>query len=223
MRRFILAAALILLGAACRPAITLTPTPTPSATTPALPPFPTYIGPLIRATLPPSWTPTFTPTASDTWTPTPITPTATLTPVPQLTDLCASLVVQPEFVQGHTFQWNDTITLIYGSPLTSVSASDQGTPVPIRVRFLALHVQSGENLGVQLDGGQTFAMQLPVNRLPHPGYYRWTVTIYGDGIGDRCPHTGSFFVAAPPATAEATAEITAEATVAATAAVTAAP
>ncbi len=216
MRRLLIAAALILLGAACRPSVaTPTPTPTPSVTPPAIPPLDTYTGPLIRATLPPTWTPTFTPTASVTWTPTPMTPTASLTPVPQVADLCASLTVQPGFTQGHTFQWDDTISLIYGTPLTVVSLSDQGTPVPISVRFLALHVQSGLNLGVQLDGGQTFVMQLPANRLPQPGYYRWTITLYGDGLGDRCPHTGSFFVAAPLATAEATAE--------ATAAVTAAP
>lgn len=209
-RRFSAALLVVsLLGAACSPPVTPTPTtvttPTPTSR------LSTHEGTLVRATLPPTWTqtPTLTPTA--TLTPTPVTPTATLTPVPSLDELCDSFTINYPFADGHTFQWNDTIAMLFGTTLTAVVDPGAGMPVPITVRWLATHRQSGENLGVELGGGEIFALELPVSRLPRPGTYDWTVGVYGAG-GAQCVHEGAFVVNAPPPDAESTTEATAEVT-----------
>jgi hypothetical protein len=114
--------------------------------------------------------------------------------VPSLSELCASFEVTPSFEDGHSFQWDDTITIIYGTPLQVVRDPATSNVVPLLVRFLATHPLSGENLGVQLEGGQIFGMELPVSQLPRSGYYDWKAAIYGEGIGEQCVHTGYFFV-----------------------------
>lgn len=198
-------------------ACSATPTPTPSITPTPMPTsrFSTHVGPVVRETLPPTWTSTPTPTASRTSTPTPITPTATATPVPDLASLCDSFQFINSVADGHAFQWSDTIQMIYGTPLTTVRDPDTGALVPLTIRFLATHTATGENLGVQMDGGQVFGMELSVDQLPHPGAYTWRLAVSGDGIADQCVHTGSFFVYPPPistveATPEATSELTSE-------------
>ena len=158
---------ILLLGAACTPGITPTPTITPSVTPTAR--FSTHEGPIVRATLPPTWTPTPTPLPTETFTPTPVTPTLTPSPIPDLASLCPSVQVISSFADGHVFQWSDTIEVFFGTPLTAVADPDTGAPIPLTVRFLATHSASGENLGVQLDGGEVFGMELPVDQLPHPG------------------------------------------------------
>jgi len=156
--------------------------------------FSTHTGPVVRATLPLPWTETYTPLPSATFTATPVTPTVTLTPVPSLADLCASFEVTPSFADGHSFGWDDTIILFFGTTLQTVRDPDTQAVVPLTVRFLATHPLSGENLGAQLDGGQVFGMELPINSLPRPGYYTWKAWVEGDGIGERCVHQGFFFV-----------------------------
>lgn len=182
----------LLMCAACSAAVTPTPT-TPPFTTPTLR-LSTHAGPLVRATLPPTWTETPTPLPTLTPTPTPITPTATLTPVPSLDELCASFSVDAAFEDGHTFRWNESIAVLFGTTLSAVRDPATQAVVPLTVRWLATHALSGENLGVELQGGELFGMELPVNRLPRPGYYGWSVAIYGDGIGEQCKQGGYFFV-----------------------------
>jgi hypothetical protein len=89
--------------------------------------------------------------------------------------------------------------------------------VPLTVRWLATHRLSGENLGVELAGGELFGMELPVNRLPRPGYYQWSVAVYGNAIGEQCKREGYFFVYRSASESTATVEVTSEATPEATA------
>ncbi|MFN8449861.1 MAG: hypothetical protein U0521_15070 [Anaerolineae bacterium] len=119
--------------------------------------------------------------------------------------------------QRHVFEWGDTLTMLFGTTLTAVAEPVTRLPVALTVRWLATERTSGENLGVELDGGQMFAMELPISRLPRSGTYDWTVAIYGAGIDAQCTHEGSFVVEPPPATDEATAEATPEATASVTA------
>ncbi len=200
LRRIVLSAALIAACAltACNPGVTPAPSLSPSLTPTAL--FATHVGTIIRATLPPTWTPTPSPLPTRTFTATPITPTATETPAPTLNSLCESFQFVSGFADGHLFQSSDTLEIIYGTPISAVRDPDTGALVPLIVRFLATHPRSGENLGVQLDGGQIFGMELPVDQLPHPGFYTWRLAVSGDGIADQCVHTGYFFVAGANAT-----------------------
>jgi hypothetical protein len=203
----------LLICAACSGTATPTPTATLSPT-PTLH-LSTHAGPLVRATLPPTWTETPTSHPTRTFTPSPVIPTVTLTPVPNLAELCASFSVDYEFPDGHTFRWGDTITMLFGTTLSAVRDPVTQTVVPLTVRWLATHPLSSENLGIELAGGQLFGMELPVSRLPRPGYYQWKAAVYGEGIGEQCQQTGYFFVyrdeseATDEATAEATRETTA--------------
>ena len=199
-----------LIGAACSPPVT--PTPTADVILTPTSRLSTHVGTLVRATLPPTWTqtPTLPPTA--TFTPTPITPTATLTPLPRLSELCDTFAVSTGFEDGHVFQWDGTITMLFGTTVMTVAEPGNETPVPITVRWLATERESGENIGAELAGGEIFAMELPVNRLPRPGTYDWTVGVYGSGGDAQCVHTGTFVVNAAPPDTESTAEATSEAT-----------
>ena len=199
----------LLLSAACTSGV-VTPTITPSVTPTAR--FNTHVGPIVRATLPPTWTPTPTPLPTETFTPTPVTPTLTASPIPSLADLCDSFQVVSSFDDGYSFRWSDTIEMIYGTSLTTVADPTTGAPIALTIRFLATHTASGENLGVQLGGGQIFAMQLPAAQLPSPGAYTWRIAVSGDGIDDQCVHTGTFSVQPPEATPEVTSEATSAAT-----------
>ncbi|MEP7291261.1 MAG: hypothetical protein ABI835_05735 [Chloroflexota bacterium] len=205
-----LCAALVLLGAACTSGVTPTPASTP------LPPTPTsrlstHEGPLVFATLPPSWTPTFTPSPTATLTPTPVTPTATATAVTSLDDLCDTFTVDYAFADGRTFFWGDTIAMTFGTPLTIVRDPATHALVPLLVRFLATHVESGENLGAQTEGGQVAGMELDASRLVTPGYYTWKVSVYIAGIGERCVHEGNFYVYPSALDLTPTAEVTSDA------------
>ena len=190
-------AALIVILAICA-ACASTPSPTPA--TPTQPtwtatlPLSTHAGPLLRATLPATWTET--PTATDTLTPTatPVTPTATATQVPQLADLCPSLTVSAQFANGSTFHWNKTIVMTLGTPLTAVLDPVSGKTDNLTVRFLAVNLLTRQNLGVQLNGGLVAFMELPIHELPGPGFYSWKVAVYGDSIGERCTQGGFFVV-----------------------------
>jgi hypothetical protein len=63
------------------------------------------------------------------------------------------------------------------------------------VRFLAVHRETGQNLGAQANGGELMALQLPISQLPLSGVYDWTVSIYVGSLGEQCRHTGTFVVA----------------------------
>ncbi len=201
---------ILLLSAACTSGVTPTPTSTPSVTPTSR--FSTHVGPIVRATLPPTWTLTPTPLPTATFTPTPVTPTLTASPIPSLADLCDSLQVVSSFDDGHVFRWTDTIELFYGTPLTAVADPATGAPIALTVHFLATHSDSGKNLGVEVVGGQIFGMELPADQLPLPGDYTWQITVSGDGIDDQCLHSGTFSVLPPETTPEATPEATPEIT-----------
>ncbi len=193
LRQSLVAAALLLVTA-CARAVTPTSTPSPSLTPTATSQYSTISGPITRVTLPASWTPTFTATATLTATPTPITPTPSFTPVPDLATLCDSLTINNPIPEGHTYGWNDVISLIYGTTISAVRDPNTLKVITLNVRFLATNTASGQNLGAQLPGGLVTAVELPVNQLPGPGDYTWKISVNGDGIGDQCVHQGMFKV-----------------------------
>ncbi len=169
---------------------------------------------MVQQTLPPSWTATFTSTPSRTPSPSPVPPTLTATPVPGIAEICASFVVDYAFEDGHRFFPDDTITILFGTQQTLARDPATNTVEPVQARFLATHLESGENLGVQSDGGQLAVMELAASRLPQNGDYTWKAYLYGARMGEQCTHEGSFslYDAAQdlPAAAEATAQATAE-------------
>jgi hypothetical protein len=202
-------------AASPRPTSTAAPVPATSL-------YNTSAAPLARATLPPTWTPTPTLTPSLTLTPSQtLTPTATYS----LDDLCATLEVDFPYNDGHLFAADDTLLLFFGtvertwtSPIqpatpapnaTSPPSISNTTPrlalltEPIRVRFMAAHRDTGENLGAEAAGGEITALELPVSQLPLPGLYDWSVSIYIGTLGAQCTQTGTFSVAAAEATLEA--------------------
>ena len=66
---------------------------------------------------------------------------------------------------------------------------------PVTVRFLAVHRETGENLGAEAASGELMALQLPISQLPLAGIYDWTVSIYVGSLGEQCAQSGSFVVA----------------------------
>lgn len=137
-------------------------------------------------TLPPTWTPTDTPSPA----PPTRTPTVTDTPTPEPTRstvaVCAAFLVDYGFEDGAYFPWSGQINIIFGS-------DDPRYPV----RFLATHRLSGENLGVEVPGGQPFGMQFPVERLPRHGLYDWSLTVVTPQGDEICRRGGFVFVGAP--------------------------
>jgi hypothetical protein len=139
-------------------------------------------------------------------------PTSTAKPVPSLAEVCASFTLDYEFDDGHIFFWGDMITMFYGTDYRLVRDPVTNEAVPVLIRFLATHVASGENLGVQSSGGQISAMQLDAERLTEPGYYNWKLFVYGDSFGEACLHEGNFYVYPSEAEATAMVEATSETT-----------
>lgn len=178
-------------------ACTSAPTPPPATATLTPSPtsrFSTHEGPIIRATLPPTWTITPSPLPTSTPTATPVTPTMTPTAVPALADLCPSFTLTHALTDGHVYGWSETLTLVLGTELTAVTDPATGETVPLAVRFLATNPLDGKNLGAQLPGGQVAILELPIYQLPEPGLYRWQASVYGEGIGDQCVRSGWFIV-----------------------------
>src|SRR5690606_8221078 len=140
------------------------PTPPVATSTPAL--FPTMAGPVMEATLPPTWTPTFTPS--------PAPPTATETPAPTLTlvptltaaEICAGLTLFYEIPERNVFRADEVIPLAL-----DIVAPD------VQVRFLMTHRRTGENQGVELAGGQSYLYEFAVSWLPVPGLYDWRIYV----------------------------------------------
>ncbi len=118
--------------------------------------------------------------------------------MPDLASLCDSLTINNSIPEGHTYGWNDVISLIYGTTISAVRDPSTLKVITLNVRFLATNTISGQNLGAQLVGGQVLTVELPVNQLPGPGDYTWKISVYGDGIGDQCVHQGTFSVTRTP-------------------------
>jgi len=173
-----------------------TPLPKPSATVPLTTnvPLSTHIGPIVRETLPSTWTEMPTPSPTLTPTATPVTPTARPTAIPALADLCATFTVNYQFPDNLTFHWNNAIVMTLGTPLMTVLDPATNKPVALTVRFLAVNLLNQQNQGAQLYGGLVAIMELPISALPGPGLYHWTAAVYGDGIGQRCTQQGYFVV-----------------------------
>lgn len=135
-----------------------------------------------------------------------------MTPIPLLAEVCDTFTLFYEFDDGHIFFWGNTITMLYGTPYRMVRDPATNRVVPVQIRFLATHVETGENLGIQSDGGQISGMQLDAERLTEPGYYTWKLFVYSDSFGEKCLHEGDFYVYPSAADATAAAEATSEAT-----------
>ena len=98
------------------------------------------------------------------------------------------------FEDGHVFLPGETITMMFGTPISLVRDPATNAIVPVLVRFMATHVESEETLGVQGAGGQTHVMELAASRLTNPGYYTWKAVVYDDSFGEQCAHEGYFYV-----------------------------
>jgi len=81
---------------------------------------------------------------------------------------------------------------------------------PVTVRFQAVHRLSGKNLGFEAPGGQGIILTLPMNRLPQPGLYDWTMTVFSPAFGSPCPGLKGYFIVGQPewVTPQATSEVT---------------
>lgn len=199
-------AALILTAACAAPPTTpeITPSASPAPTLTSR--FSTHVGTVSRATLPPTWTETATPSPTQTPTATPtLSEAQTPTPAPDAATLCDSFVANAPIPYGYAFAWGATIRMILGTPLTAVRDDNGAVDDSLVVRFLATNPLSGKNQGVQIPAGQEIMLEFPVDQLPAPGVYVWTVSVHGDSIGDRCVHGGLFFAAPPEAAATPTA------------------
>jgi hypothetical protein len=143
---------------------------------------------IVAPTLPPTWTPSPSataapPSATPTLPPT-AAPTATLT----ADELCAGFTLLYEIPAGARFAADGVIPI-------AVTLEAAG-PV---VRFIAVQRGSGANQGVQLPGGQTAMLELPVSALPGPGWYDWTLGVaVTDDDTLLCARSGAFEVAARP-------------------------
>lgn len=172
-------AALLATLCACgsaNPAPTATDTPTQSL-------FSTMIAPPARSTLPPTWTPSFTPLPSATFT---LTPTPSLTPTLTAADICDGFKVLYELSPGEQFAWEGGIPILAGTEADDVV-----------IRFNAVHQQTGESKLVEIPGGNMVVAELPANLLPQPGLYDWTLSVYSETYGDLCARSGTFIVLSP--------------------------
>jgi hypothetical protein len=141
-----------------------------------------------RATLPPTWTPTFTHTPAPptaTITPSPVPPTPTITPTLSKTAICDAFYTTNNLRSGQIFAWDSKVSLY-------VSA----VPPDATVRFVAIHHFNKEsNRGADLPGGQANILQLPVKNLPQTGQYDWTLSINIKAYGEICTQSGWFIAA----------------------------
>ncbi len=161
-------AAALLLLAACAP-----PAAIPLTTTPVLPNVP------VRATLPPEWTATPTPTTAPPTALPSSTPTRTPAPTISVAERCANFIVSSNLKSLRTFTPDEQITF-----LVNASTPD-GIRLTVRQRF------SGENLNADVPGGSLVGLQLPLKRLPVYGLYDWTL-ILRDGETAVCTVSGAF-------------------------------
>jgi len=160
------------------------------------------------AELPPTWTPTFTPTATSTWTPTPtFTPTSTYTPTP-IDTLTPTLLPTPTIfyiiVPGDTptpFPTRQPIRA--AAPPSAVPPTD--IPAPLYEFHLGRPVDAAANCGTWYVAGTIYSDQGGSNRLDglqvrvwasgaeqgtdttgnhsgRPGYWEW---IFGAGTATQ--------------------------------------
>ncbi len=168
---FVVMAVLAIAGCSsdAKPPATTVPTLTPGAAT------------IVVRTLPPTWTPSFTPTPLP---PSP-TPTATLTPTPQPTldplTVCEDLEIisVPE----------DGVGVDYSG---RVAFSWRGAPASVTVRVVVWQRASGEGILVEWPSEQALNMPIEMSYLPDAGIYDWTFSLYHPILGDLCKLDGWF-------------------------------
>lgn len=142
-----------------------------------------------RMTLPPSWTPTITPsvtrTPTITLTPTP-TLTPTLTPTRSLEALCEGIVAYLEVEPGREYEFSETIPFVIASDDPNVSFE------------LRLENEAADFIEViPFEAGQVYIGQFLLETLDDPGAYRWTVTANrGDATG-LCQQIYTFTIQEP--------------------------
>lgn len=186
--RWLIAAALLVVLAACAPAEPPAPTLTTEPTR-TLSIFERYtpqpsIDPIALGipTLPPTFTPTFTP--SPTATPT-ATYTPSVTPTPRAEDVCAALIFPSEAVDGLTF------------------AADSGSSFIMQIGYLnASMVWILTDLGNNTDEILSFTAEQAVvvnpATLVKAGRYRWTVYVSTPDYPRICERSAEFTVLAAP-------------------------
>lgn len=154
-------------------------------TTPTRSSLATISAPAGRATLPPTWTPSFTPPPSATFTD---TPTPSVTPTPSAQAICDGFSVLYEIRPGEPFAWEGGIPIIAGTDINEAV-----------MRFNAVHRNTSDAKLVELPGGQVVVAELPTNLLPHPGLYDWTLSVYSEIYGEICARSGTLIALSPRA------------------------
>ncbi|MFZ4816396.1 MAG: hypothetical protein ACOYL5_17810 [Phototrophicaceae bacterium] len=139
---------------------------------------------LQRATLPPTWTPTPTHTAMPSRTPT-LTPT--ITPTLTAEEVCAGFLVLGIPDNGFSYP-------LERGRFEVILATELPNSV---IRALFRHRLTGENIGGQIEGAPSTVLSFPINRLPHPGLYDWTIALVDANAQTVCSQSGYFFVRLP--------------------------
>lgn len=199
----VVAAALVCaLGfSACMPAFippAATPAPTLAPTNTSR--FNTVSAPVVRATLPPTWTPT--PLRTDLPAPTRLhsQPTSTPLPPPTLDDVCLNLLASPGFVEGEVFTREDTIPLSYGTAYRSVLNPRTNEVETFYVQVAFRHKASDDELVFTAPPGDLYGVLVDGTELGFAGVYEWTVSIIGSPLGEQCIKSGTFVLEDPPPT-----------------------
>ncbi len=161
------------------------PSPPPTATSR----FPVVVGVEGRPTLPPSWTPTFTPTITLTPTPTntpTITPTPSITPTYTVAELCENFTGAVLVFDGIDYVETGYVDYFLGSSLPEMT-----------VEMRAYNQTTDEEWMIALPGGQMFIGKLALNALVGPGRYALTVTANTAEQSGLCAETFEFTIVAP--------------------------
>jgi len=117
-----------------------------------------------RATLPPTWTPTLTPTITT-------TPTITDTPLPTAT-LTESEICEEDFVVGFSPE-EDRIYTFDESIYIMLHSRNRNALIQFRVENQA----TGTTESFTLPGGAALIDLLSLEFLPEPGIYDWSITL----------------------------------------------
>ncbi|MFW5691808.1 MAG: hypothetical protein ACOCX3_00500 [Chloroflexota bacterium] len=170
-----------------------------------------------RMTLPPSWTPTPTPTITLTRTPS-LTPTVTqiptITPTLTTAKLCRDYFQATFLVdEDQAYAPDDAPFLYMFSELPDAE-----------VRFEAINRDSDEVYRLEIPGRAVFADTIDLAFFPGAATYDWTISLSIDTRRDVCEITGTLTIERPPTLldqlfgtrpdAEATPEVSPEATAA---------
>jgi hypothetical protein len=204
MMRIVLAGLFLIFLSACdNQNASPTPTPTPGATytisAEQITAAATY-----RRTLPPSFTPTFTPTA---------TFTPSITPTPGMTPTATNI---PEAVLCEAFVTAIVLPISTASTLLMISLNYDAM---IHLRLIYVETEKVILEG-DLPGNNIFQIQFKADDLPYSGEYRWELSLADETRSEVCQRSDVFQIVKPEITPELSPEMTAEATAELTAEVT---